>query len=377
MITNFAEAIAQMGPNAAPRIANGVRPPSNYLFNTFLPERTQADYHVEASNMIVRTTMAGLVGMDSPYPPGGTVELSSFLENSAKIAISNTLTEGVLRQLQALLRQMQYDGTLSNDFLQREALNFLNKVIIQALMDTDEWLRGQALIYGLINWTFNKKNLSVNYGIPAANFLTARTDSSNDSYSDTSSAFWTDVLAARRILRYNVRAAIMNSATMDKIVANTNNNLEVINQQAQTFTVRKYRSVAGNTVPESDSRYTMQFIVYDEEAEVLDTSPASAFGTTQTIKMMPDGKILYVGANTNNDGYRVGQGSTDNPRNDLELGFHAICPTVEGGGTPGRWARLYVPEGFPMHLRGEGAENSLPVILSPNKIVVATTELLP
>lgn len=377
MIFNFAEAIAQLGNGAAARIANGVRPPSNYLFNTLLPERQMPTYHVDASNMIVRTTMAGLVGMDSPYPPGGTVEISTFLEQSAKIAVTNTLTEGALRQIQALLQQMQYNGTLSNEFLANEALNFLQKVVIQAMMDTDEWLRGQALVYGLINWTFNKKNLYVDYGIPSANKLTARTDSSNDSYSDSSSAFWTDVLAARRLLRYNVRTAIMNSATMDKIVANTANNLEVINQAAQTFTVRKYRSVAGNTVPETDNRYTMQFVVYDEEAEIWDTSPASAFGTTQTVKFMPDGKILFVGGYTNNDGYRVGSGSTDNPRNDLELGYHHIAPTVEGGGQPGRWARLYTPEGYPMQLKGDGAENSLPVILNPNRIVVATTELAP
>jgi len=159
MIFNFAEALARMGANAAVRIANASRPSANYLFNTFLPERNMMDYNVDASNMIVRTTMAGLVGMDSPYPPGGVVEVSSFLEKSAQLAISNTLTEGALRQLQALMRQMQVDGTLSNDFLQREALNFLQKVIIQALLDTDEWLRGQALVYGLINWTFNQKQL--------------------------------------------------------------------------------------------------------------------------------------------------------------------------------------------------------------------------
>lgn len=377
MIMNFAEAIAQMGPNAATRIANGVRPPANYLFNTFLPERLVPDYHVEASNMIVRTTMAGLVGMDSPYPPGGTVELSTFLENSAKIATSNTLTEGALRQIQSLLRQMMVEGAVSNEFLVNEALNFLNKVIVQAILDTDEWLRGQALIYGLINWTFNKKNLYVNYGIPAANFLTTRTDSSNDSYSDTSSAFWTDMAEAQRLLRYNVRAAVMNSATFNKIVNNTNNNLELVSQSNNAFSVRRYKTVGGNTILDSDTRYSMTFVIYDEEAEVLDTSPAASLGTTQTIKMMPDGKILFVGGNTNNNGYRVGQGSTDNPRNDLELGYHHIAPTVEGGGATGRWARLYTPEGMPMQLRGEGVENSLPVITAPSKIVVATTEMLP
>lgn len=375
MLFNFAEALAQMGPNAAARIANAARPAGNRLFNTLLPERNMPDYHVEASNMTVRSTMAGLVGMDSPYPPGGVVELSTFLEQSAKTAIENTLTEGALRQLQNLMREMQYNGTLSNDFMVNEALNFLQKVIMQALMDTSEWLRGQALVYGLINWTFNKKNLYVNYGVPAANFLTARTDTANTSYSDSASAFWTDVIEARRLLRYNVRTAIMNSATMDKIVGNSVNNLELISQNNSMFTVRKYRTVGGNTVPESDSRYTMNFVVYDEEAEILDTT-AGSLGRTQTVKFMPDGKILFVGQNTYN-GYRVGQGGTDSPRNDLELGYHHIAPTVEGNGASGRWSRLYTPEGYPMQLRGQGVCNELPCITAPDKIVVATTELVP
>lgn len=375
MNLNFAEALATLGGNAALRIANGARPAGNYLFNTFLPERLQPDYHVEAANMIVRATMAGLAAMDSPYPPGGNVEVSTFLENSAKLAITSTITEQAMRQLQALMRQMQFDGTLTNEFLQREALNFLQKVIVQAQLDRSEWLRGQALVTGAIDWTFNQKNLLVNYGIPAANFLTTRTDAANTAYSDTASAFWTDVAAARRLLRYNIRAAILNSATMDKILNNAVNSLEIMSQDNQTFTVRRFVTIGGNTVPDSDVRYRMEFIVYDEEAEILDTT-AGLLGRTQTIKFMPDGKILFVGQNRLS-GYRVGTGSTDNPRNDMELGWHAICPTVEGGGVPGRWARLYTPEGFPMHLRGEGASNELPVIMSPDAIVVATTEMLP
>lgn len=376
MLFNFAEALEQMGMGGAVRIANAARPPANYLFNTFLPERTMPSYTVEIANMTVRSTLAGLVGMDSPYPPSGTVELSSFLENSAKIATENTLTEGALRQLQALMREMQYAGNLSNDFLVTEALNFLNKVILQSMLDTSEWLRGQALVTGAINWTFNKKNLLVDYGIPAANKLTARTDANNDSYSDSASAFWTDVAAAQEKLRYNVRAAIMNSATFNKIVGNTANNLEVINQSNTAFTVRRYRTVGGNTVPDSDTRYMMTFILYDEEVEILDTSPASAFGQTQTLKLMPNGKILFVGQNSYN-GYRVGQGSTDSPRNDLELGYHHLAPTVEGNGASGRWARLYTPEGYPMMLRGQSVSNELPVITAPEKVVIATTEMLP
>ena len=376
MLLNFAEVLSQIGDGAAVRVANSARPPANYLFNTFLPERMQPDYSVEAATMIVRTTMAGLVAMDSPYPPGGTLEIGTFLENSAKIGVANTLTEGALRQIQSLLREMMLNGTGGSEFLVGEALNFLNKVIIQALLDTDEWLRGQALVYGLINWTFNKKNLYVDYGIPTANKLPTRTDANNDSYSDSASAFWTDVRAAQTALRYDVRAAIMNSATFNKIVNNSVNAIQLISQSLNGFTVRRYTTVGGNTVLSNDTRDGMTFIIYDEEAEVLDTSPAASFGTTQRLKYMPDGKILFVGGSAGNR-YRVGLGSTDDPRNDLELGYHAICPTVENSGKMGRWARLYVPQGYPMQLRGEGVENSLPVIYSPQRIVIATTEMLP
>jgi Phage major capsid protein E len=374
VILNFAEALAQLGPNAAAQIANSARPPENYLFNTFLPERQKPDYNIDATNMIVKTTMAGLAAMDSPYPPGGAVTISNFLERTAKIAITNRLLEATIRELQLLLRQMQYGGTLTNTYLQQEALNFLQKVVVQAHLDRSEWLRGQALVNGEIDWTFNQKNLLVNYGIPAGNFLTERTDSSNDAYGDTSSAFWADVAEARRLLRYALRAAILNSITLDEIVSNPVNNLEIINQTDSLITVRRFKTVGGNTVPDSDARYTITFIIYDEEAEILDLTPSST-NATSTVKFMPDGKIIYVGENRMS-GYRVGTGSTDDPANALELGYHHIAPTVEGGGNPGRWARLFVPQDKPMHLQAEGASNELPVILAPQKIVVATTEIL-
>lgn len=375
MILTFAEALAILGGNAASRIANGARPPGNYLFNTFLPERTQPDYHVEAANMLVRSTMAGLVAMDSPYPPGGNVEVSTFLENSAKLGITSTLTEQAMRQLQTLLRLMQFDGTLSNDFLQKEALNFVQKVIVQAQLDRAEWMRGQALVFGRLDWAFNQKTLAIDYGYLPAQFLTTRTDAAATAYGDTGSLFWTDMAAARRQLRNNIRAVILNSTTMDEILENPVNSLEILSQDNQSFRVRRFRTIGGNTVPDSDIRYQMDFIVYDEEAEILDTT-AGSLNLTQTVKFMPDGKVLFIGQNRMN-GYRVGTGSTDDPATDMELGWHAICPTVEGGGAPGRWARLYTPEGYPMHLRGEGASNELPVIMSPQAVVVATTEIMP
>ncbi len=379
MILNFAEALNALGQNTAATIANEARPTGSFLFNTFLPERTQPSYYVDASNMIVRSTMAGLVGMDSPYPPAGSVEISSFLENSAKLGIESTLTEGALRHLQDIMLRMQATGTMTNDYLQREALNFLQKIIIQGQLDRAEWLRAQAIVYGLINWTFNGKTLSIDYGIPATNKLTTRTNANNDAYNDTGSLFWTDVLAARTRLGGQIRAVVLNSATLDQIVRNSVNSVVQTSQTESAVSIRQWVNRGGNTILNEDVRYQVNFVVYDGEVEVLATS-AAVLGSftakqTQTVKLVPDGKVVFVGASAQR-GYRVGEGSTPDPRNDMELGFHAICPTVEGGGNPGRWARLYVPEGRPMHLRGQGASNELPVITSPEKIVIATTEMM-
>ncbi len=368
MYLNFIEAITALGPNASFRIANAARPPANYLFNTLLPERNMTSYYVDSGNMTVRATMAGLVGMDSPYPPGGMVEVSTFLEQSAKMAIDVPLHEATLRQIQEMLNQIGTAGGNTKEALSQEALNFLNKVIIQALMDRDEWLRGQALQTGAINWTFNKKNLLVDYGIPAANFLTAR--AGNDAYNGSASKFWTDVAAAQQKLRYSVRAVIAHSDTIMAIVNNSVNAVQVVAQSVGGFSIRKYLTIGGNTVPSSDARESLSLIAYDEEGEIFDPADPSS---TITVPFMTAGKLLFVG-NNNRSGYRVGQGSTDDPTEDLALGYHHMAPTVEGG-SPGRWARLFTPEGQPWQLRGQAAENSLPVIEAPKKIVVATSTI--
>jgi hypothetical protein len=209
----------------------------------------------------------------------------------------------------------------------------------------------------------------VNYGVPAANFLTNRTG--NDRYGGSTSKFWTDVLDAQTKLRYSVRAAIISSTLMNQILNNTANSLALTGQNGNVFTVRKYVSINGNNVLSPDPREQFQFTVYDEEAEIMDLVNE---GQTVKIPFMPQTKILFVG-NNNQSGYRVGQGSTDDPTLDLALGYTHIGPTVEGGGEPGMWARLYTPEGQPWQLKGDGVENLLPVIESPKKIVVASSDL--
>jgi len=373
MILNFAAALSELKSGSVFRIANEARPPSDYLFETLLPEEARASYRASAGNMIVRSTMAGLVGMDSPYPPSGMVESSTFDEATAKVANHVPLTEAAIRELQTLLGFLSGQATsaaASVNRVQEEALNFLDKVIIQAHLDTAEYLRGEALTFGNIDWTFNQKRLQVSYGFPAAHFLTARTGTA--SYYNTASAFWTDVRTARKLLKQNLSAVIAHTDTINDIVYNDANKARVIGEDGLGgFTLQRYSGTTEQ--PTGDARDTVRIIGYDREGEILDTVN---LGKTILVPFMSRGKVLFVGKNTRS-GYRVGEGSTDDPDNALRLGYTHIAPTVEGGGAPGRWAELFTPELAPWSLHGRGVTNLIPVIESNDKVVIGTTDMAP
>lgn len=365
---SFSETLRTLGPGAAMRIANGARPPGDYLFATLLPEMPDYDYDAESGSMTVRTTMAGLVGMDSPYPPGGVIEESTFKERTAKIAIHNYLPEHALRKLQALLMNLRLNGRPTNEQVQREALNFLNKVIVQSMLDTTEWLRGQALVTGAIDWTFNQKRLQVGYGVPAGNFLPNRTGTA--AYGGSASVFWSDIAELQRLLRYNVRAFVTSTRLITAVLNNdANNKVRLVAQNGNSFRLRRYRGTIESD--DTDSRYDVTLIAYDAEGEVL--NPVNPDVTT-LVPFHPYNKILAVGNNTQS-GYRVGQGSTPDPALSNALGYTHLAPTVESGGTPGRWADLFTPEQQPWSLHGRGASNVLPVVEEPTKIAVASSDI--
>lgn len=366
---DFSAVLAKLGTDAAVTIANAARPAGDYLFASLLPEINRPTYDAKSASMTIRSTMAGLVGMDAPYPPTGVIEASTFNEQIAKVANWVPLSEQALRELQAIV---QAGGVVNptTDFLQTEVLNFLNKVIVQPHLDTAEYMRGEALVAGALTWTFNKKTLNVSYGVPAANLLTARTG--NDGYGGSTSKFWEDMKLLRTRLKNNVRAYIAHPTTIDMIIANSVNSIQVAAQNGLTFSLKRYVTIGGNTVVSSDARESLVLIGYDKEGEILDpTNP----GTTIKVPFMSTGKLLAVGNNTD-AGYRVGQGATVNPLDAQRLGYTHIGPTVEGGGKMGRWSRLRTPDQRPWSIEGEGVTNLLPVIEAPDKIAVATTDMV-
>src|SRR5690606_29555055 len=98
-----------------------------------------------------------------------------------------------LRQLQQMVMQLFVNNLPTNEAAAQEALNFLNLIIIQPLMDTSEWLRSRFFQTGQIDWNFNKKSLVVDYGVPTDNILPVRTVASGEYYGGANSEFWNDI----------------------------------------------------------------------------------------------------------------------------------------------------------------------------------------
>lgn len=369
MNLNFAAVIAQLGAGAAFRIARAARAAADYLFNTLLPDREVPSYHVDSGSMTIRPTMPGLVGMDSPYPPGGAIEVSTFLEQTAKLAHEVPMTEQALRHLQQMLMHLQVSGADTNERMLQEALNFLDKVIIQPHLDVREWLKGQALAYGAIDWKFNKKELKVDYGIPANHKLPKRTG--NDAYHGSTSKFWDDVRQIRRLLRrYSEVRIIAHPDTVEAAQYNPANNMATIAEGDGSVTFRRWSDPNNRVAFSPDANDQVTILKYGLEGEILLPN-----GQTAVVPFLDRGVMVGVGIGRRRGGYVVGQGAADDPLVGVALGYGHVAPTVEGGGVPGLWADLYTPENRPWQLIGRAAQNFLPVIEDPDAVVIASTEM--
>lgn len=359
----FQDALSGLGRDTPIKLFAAARNNADYLFETLLPEVDKPDYYVDGADITVRTTMALPVGMSSPPAPGGVVTTSTFLQESAKIGNEIALEEKALREIQKVLRDMGLRGEGRKEFLMGEAMNFYRKVIVQGHTDTAEWLRAQALIYGRIQWTYGYTPLDIDYKVPTSFFGTSR--SGNDAYvaDHADNKFWTDHYAALAALKFNLRAIVSNSATVMAMLANQSRlQLQLTNQvQFGNTTVFRFQKLLNrnntNVVSSDNVRDILEIIAYDGEGEVLDPSDTS---TTQILKFVPDGKIIYI-ANNRRSGYRVGEGGTPDPNRDRSLGYTHVAPTVEGNGAMGRWGDMFVPQFAPWSIHGRGFQNIMPV----------------
>jgi hypothetical protein len=350
-------------------LINQARTPADYLLASILPERDIANYQASSSNMTVRTIMAGLVAMDSPLPPGGFFEASSFSESIFKVGIQVAFNEQQMRELQQTIMQMIVQGLPSTEYITTTFLNAFQKMIIQAHFDLVEWMRGQVLSTGRL--VINNGNLSidVDYGVPAANILPVRTGA--NAYDGATSKFWDDIILLSRLLRaYGVRAFLVHPDTFDVIINNPANKIVVtagdIYGGVGPVTVRK--QVLDQVQPTGDARDTVTLLRYGNESETYDI----ANKTTKRLPFLPPGKLIAVANNTNSS-YPVGRGSSEQVQN--TLGYVHIGPTVEGGGQTGRFGRVLNPQDKPTDIRMEGVANLMPVIEAPQRLAIATTAM--
>lgn len=370
-VTSLDLALLQLPPNAIFYLANQARPADAYFFASLLPERNEYSYHIDQATMRIIPTMAGLVGMDSPYPPGGVISASVFTENTAKIANRVRLNESTIRKLQEIVMRLQLTDTPILPYLMNVLLHFTDKLIVQAHLDTMEFLRGQALVSGKLAWTYNGKTLDVDYGVPTQNFLPNRTG--DDSYSGVTSMFWSDIRRLRVLLKNNVRAFIAHPDTVEQIRANSvGNRLETIGGDGQT-TFEMRRLIGSIDRPSNDTSDLVTLYSYGLECSAIDPSDP-----TQTINIpfMPRGKILAVANNTGTN-FTLGQGAVGQgatPIVENALGYTHIAPTTEGNGVPGRFAAVYRPERELWAVEGIGVTNGLPVIEAAYKIAVASSD---
>lgn len=373
---DFGAVLSQMDPNAVFKIVNEARPPADYVFAKYLPEEQKTGFDVKGGSLRVVSTMAGLVGKDSPYPPAGVVDTRTFIEETAKLALQARLSEEAQIELYEILLRMNASRQPTTEFMVRTVLNFANKVLGQGQLDTMEWLRGQALTNFEIDWEYGDQDLKVDYQINKSKYMLPKR-TGNGGYGGSESKFWADIMSAQQKLRYDVVEYLAHPNTINMIIGNDANALRVLSQDNGTFSVVQQKTaVNGGVTDNSDVRYKVTLSAYGGEGEIIDPSNPKK---TIKIPFLEEGKILVIGGGRRR-GFQIGDaapgiGSTPDD-GATRLGYTHIAPTAEGKFRLGRWADIFTPEREPWALEGRSVTRGLPVIEADDRLVVLSTDMV-
>lgn len=371
-VIDFKGLLDEMEEDEIFTIANESRPPANYLWNSVLPDVKRRGYSASAANMKIIATMSKLTGMDSRYARGGAARRFDFEHKLAKLGIEMLFPEEYLRQLREIVNENIANGVDDKEELLETMYNFTRKLLVQPHEDTKEWLKGQAILTGLIDWQSDDIRLQVDYGVPSANFLPARTGTT--AYGGSGSLFWQDWRAAQQILKNRVRGVFASTPTIQSIIYNPVNGVRLVaaDDVAGVFKFQRVVNLNGQNTISDDIRDNMTIFAYDDSGEVLDDSKPGS-GETKNVPFCPNGAIAVIGE-YDSRAFTIGTGSTPD-KTPVSVGYTHIGPTEEGNGRLGMWAKAYVPEGEEYSFIGKSATNVLPVIEAPERIVVLNTQV--
>lgn len=364
-------------------IANTAPAAAEYLGGRYLPRVQRPDYDISGGQMVIKSVMAGHVGMDSAYPSGSAIQLSNFNEKTAKLAQSVTLDEEPARNLQKLLllaQAGQAQGRSPADFMGEAGLNLYTKGVVQSLDDSAEYLTMQALTRGKIDWTFNGRRLLVDYQIPAANKISL---TGTAKFTGTASGLWAALSKAEKITRGSI-GIVCSQNTLQEILDNDVHRIQIVSdtyspqRNIRTVQIRKLPRFVGlsdggvgyTAESTSDGQTSATLIGYGRQGQIIDpTTPGETIG----VQMVPDNVIAVIGRDTSNELVSL----TGTPLPEQRIGYYHVAPTVEGtwrGEPLGRWGRMFTPENNPYQLVAEGVENGLPVIQNSSRIVLIESE---
>lgn len=371
--------------NFAFRLARNANMPGDYYLEQFMPSENRPDWHTTGGTMTIVPTILGEVAMDTPYPPMGNMQASSFFEKISKFAGQMFFTEAQQRELVNMINGLRVAasmdlrdgyGDINTQFNMisqtgRADGNTINGARINAILgisaaiqkshfDTREYLRGQAMTEGAINYVFNNVKMDIDYKIPANNI---KTYTVNDRFDQSASKWWDFVKLAYKM--FANPKFIMNSNAYYDIVDNDVNKIETIDITGMDRRIAKYRSDA--ITQKRDARERLSLTVYNKAGAIMDV-PTNSLKSKAFIK---DKRVVVVGDMLNGDGIELANAGVTDPDNELRLGYTHVGPTIEGGGRPGIYARIFSPEGKPYQVLAETATNMLPVIWNPKKLLIA------
>jgi len=371
--------------NFAFRLARIANTPASYLFiNRILPAENRPDWHVTGGTYQMTPTILGNVQMDTEYPPMGNQEASSFLENTTKFAGQMFFTEEQQRNLINMINGIRITasmdardafgdintqmnmvastGRADDNTINGRRINAVLGIIrtIQAShWSTREWLAGEALTEGKIVYRFNNVDVNVDYKVPATNIDVY---TGNDRFDQSASKWWTWVKKVHRYLSNPI--FYLNSTSYYDITENEVNKIESLEITGMTRRLRRYRDDAINQ--KRDVRETMSVEVYDKSGSILDAANKRVVSKP----FLKDKRVIAIGE-LNADGVEMELGGMTDPDNPLRLGYTHVGPTIEGGGRPGIYARIFTPEGKPMQCLAETAANMLPLIINSKRMMIA------
>ncbi len=380
MAETFATIIGSLNQARIVELANQPVDRGEYLLESVLPEERVADFTARTGSFKVIPVMAGLVGMDSPYTPGGYFEATSFTQGTIKSALRIELPEAFQREVMQMAQQIQLGNVAGNlrDYLLDRFLNWLEVGGEQGLLDRREYTRGLALSTGQIQTTEgdgeNKKTIAIDFELPASN-RPAKFTAANG-FGGTTSQFKSVVRTARRALRGGLRAIVMSDDTLNMILDNPAHGFvvtaESLSPQGNIRTVQVQTAVyqGGQTITpaiDRDVNATLTLIGYSRTVNLRTTA-----GTLIETQAFPDGVVSFIGNNSRLSRQTV-QGGVVQRIN--ALGYTHIAPTVEGGLVPGVYLNAYVDPNRPWEIRAHGAQNFLPILEEPKALYIAQTDM--